>query len=314
MMQASTMRGVFPILITPFDEQSRIDEESLRSLVEFNLAAGVHGLGIALGSEVFKLTEAEREQVTRIVVDQVGGRVPVVVNTGAAGTDLAVYYSRAAEQNGADALMIMPPAFMPVGPAEIVDYYRAISSAVNIPIFIQDTASAPVSAALARNIAEESHWVRYIKVESPPVTARVADMAAQAGDRLAIFGGAGGNYFVEELRRGAVGTMPFCSQPEAFVEIWRLFQSGDERAAREVFNRLIVPVNRMNEHGVGVFYHIHKEILRHRGVIRTANVRSPSPPIDELTRRELQQLLDELYPEDGDQGMGDRGAELHRSH
>ena len=80
-MPEQTMRGVFPILITPFDEQARIDEASLRNLVAFNIAAGVHGLGVALGSEVFKLSEAERDQVTRIVVDEVRGRIPVVINT-----------------------------------------------------------------------------------------------------------------------------------------------------------------------------------------------------------------------------------------
>src|SRR5207302_8227063 len=85
-------RGVFPILVTPFDDQSQVDEESLRRLVEFNIGAGVHGLGVALGSEVFRLSEAERRQVTRIVVDQVRGRVPIVINTGAQGTDLAVLY------------------------------------------------------------------------------------------------------------------------------------------------------------------------------------------------------------------------------
>lgn len=95
-MGASRMSGVFPILVTPFDEQSRPDEESLRRLVEFNIAAGVHGLGLALGSEVYKLSEAERATVTRIIVDQTRGRVPVVINTGAAATDLAVLYSRTA--------------------------------------------------------------------------------------------------------------------------------------------------------------------------------------------------------------------------
>ncbi len=297
MMRTGTMRGVFPILVTPFDERSQIDEESLRSLVEFNLQAGVHGLGVALGSEVFKLSEAERDQVTRIVVDQAGGRVPVVVNTGAAGTDLAVFYSQTAERNGADALMVIPPSFMPAGPDEIREYYRAISSAVNIPIFIQDTPGAPVSAGLARQIAEECRWVRYIKVESLPVTTRVAEMAAQAGDRLAVFGGAGGSYFIEELRRGSVGTMPFCSQPEAFVGVWNLWQSGNAHAARELFDRTIAPVNRIAGQGVGIFYHVHKEILRRRGVIRTAKVRSPAPTVDELTRRELQQVIDNLYPE-----------------
>src|SRR6266496_4630147 len=79
----AVMQGVYPILMTPFDEQGRIDEDDLRSVVEFNLSNGVHGVGLALGSEFLKMTEAERERVTTVVVEQVRGRVPVVVNTGA---------------------------------------------------------------------------------------------------------------------------------------------------------------------------------------------------------------------------------------
>jgi 4-hydroxy-tetrahydrodipicolinate synthase len=296
-MTSETMRGVFPILITPFDENSQIDEESLRRLVEFNLQAGVHGLGVALGSEVFKLTEAERGQVTRIVVDQVKGRVPVVINSGASGTDLAVHYSRMAAGDGADALMVLPPTFMPAGPDETVAYYRAISDAAGLPIFIQDTATATVASSLARRIGESCQWARYIKVESLPVAARVAEMVAQAGDQLIVFGGAGGTYFIEEMRRGSVGTMPFCTQPEAFVEVWNLYQSGDETGAQEVFNRMILPVNRVASGGAGLFYSVHKEILRQRGIIRTAKVRSPAAAMDEWTRQELQQVIDTLYPE-----------------
>ncbi len=294
-MRAGNMRGVFPILITPFDGDSQVDEGSLRNLIEFNLAAGVHGLGVALASEVFKLSEAEREHVTRIVVDQVGGRVPVVINTGAPGTDLAVLYSQAAESNGADALMVMPPAFMPAGPDETLHYYRQISDAVTLPIFIQDTSTVPVSPSLALKIAEECKQVRYIKVESLPVPAKVAEMVSVAGDQLIVFGGAGGNYFIEEMRRGSVGTMPFCTQPEAFVEIWNLYQSGDEDGAREVFNSTVLPVNRIAAQGAGLFYHVHKEILRQRGVIRTAKVRDPAPAFDEMTQQELQRVIDELY-------------------
>jgi dihydrodipicolinate synthase/N-acetylneuraminate lyase len=295
-MATGTMRGVFPILLTPFDERGRIDEESLRHLVEFNVAAGVHGLGIALGSEIFKLSEAERVQVTRTVVDQVRGRVPVVVNTGAPGTDLAVLYSRTAEENGADALMVLPPSFLPAGPVEVREYFRAISDAVTIPIFIQDTATAPVPAGLARQIAEESERVRYIKVESLPPPAKVAEAVAQAGQVLTVFGGAGGNYFIEEMRRGAVGTMPFCSQPEAFVAVWERFQAGDEQGARAAFDRAIAPINRISAQGTGYYYHVNKELLRQRGVIRTATVRHPAgPPLDDVTRRELQEVIDALY-------------------
>jgi dihydrodipicolinate synthase/N-acetylneuraminate lyase len=291
------MRGVFPILVTPFDEAGRIDEASLRQLVEFNVTAGVHGLGVALGSEIFKFSEAERDHVTRIVVDQVRGRVPVVINTGAPGTDLAVLYSRAAEANGADALMIIPPSFMPASPPEVLDYYRAISAAVNIPIFLQDTPAAPIAPGLARQIAESCEWVRYIKVETLPIVVKVADMVNTAGDQLVVFGGAGGGYFIEEMRRGSVGTMPFCSQPEAFVEVWNRFQAGDEAGARAVFDRTIAPINRLAAQGSGIFYHVHKELLRHRGIIDTATVRSPAPPVEAMTQRELAQVLEELYPQ-----------------
>ena len=57
------LHGVVPILVTPFHDDGAIDETSLRNEVDFAIDAGVHGLGIALGSEVYKLTEAERDQV-----------------------------------------------------------------------------------------------------------------------------------------------------------------------------------------------------------------------------------------------------------
>lgn len=295
-MPTATMQGVFPILVTPFDEKGRIDEESLRALCDFNLGAGVHGLGVAIGSEMFKFNEAERAAVTRIVIDQVRKRVPVVINTGAGGTDLAVFYSRTAEDAGADALMIIPPAFLPAGPDEVVDYYRAISAAVSIPIFLQDTPAAPIPPGLARRIAEAADNVRYIKVETLPVTAKVAEMVNAAGDALTVFGGAGGTYFIEELRRGSLGTMPFCSQPAAFVEVWERFRAGDEHGARTAFDRAIMPVNRLAAQGGDVFYHVHKELLVRQGVIRTAKVRSPTVPIDAVTRREIDELVAAMYP------------------
>jgi dihydrodipicolinate synthase/N-acetylneuraminate lyase len=145
-------------------------------------------------------------------------------------------------------------------------------------------------------MAEESRWVRYIKVESIPPAAKVADAVAQAGDILTIFGGAGGGYFIEEMRRGSVGTMPFCSQPEAFVEVWDHFQSGDQAGARATFDRVIAPINRVSAQATGAYYHVNKELLRQRGIIATAHVRHPSgPPLDDLTRRELQAIIDELY-------------------
>jgi dihydrodipicolinate synthase/N-acetylneuraminate lyase len=288
-MNERTIRGVVPILVTPFDEKGRIDEDSLRSLIDFNIAAGVHGLGVALGSEIFKFNEAERDLVTHV-----NGRVPVVINTGASGTDLALQYSRAAEAAGADALMVIPPFFMPASAAEIAHYYRTIDAGVGIPIILQDIPQAPVPPGLALRLADDCRNVSYIKVETLPITTKVAEMSAAAGDRLTIFGGAGGSYFIEEMRRGAQGTMPFCSQPAAFVETWNRFQAGDEKGARQVFDAAIMAVNRLGAQGGDLFYHLHKQLLVKLGVIRHAHVRSPTIIVDPVSQREIDELLEQL--------------------
>lgn len=290
------LEGVIPILVTPFDETGRIDVDSLEQLVDFNIGAGVHGVGVALGSEIFKFSEAERDLVARAVVGRVAGRVPVVINSGAPGTDLAVQYSRAAEAAGADALMVIPPHFMPASSEEIADYYRTIDRAVGVPVILQDIPQAPVPPGLALRLAGECGNVRYIKVETLPITSKVAEMTAAAGEVLTVFGGAGGSYFIEEMRRGAQGTMPFCSQPAAFVETWSRFRAGDEAGARRVFDDTIMAVNRLGAQGGDLFYHLHKQLLVRLGVIRSAHVRSPTIRVDPVSQREIDELIDRLAP------------------
>src|SRR6478735_1371502 len=145
MADLPALHGIVPILVTPFDDADRVDAESLRREVEFTIAAGVHGLGIALGSEVYKLADDERALVVASVIDQARGRVPVIVNTGAPATRLAVRYSQQAEAAGAAAVMCAAPGpGLPVG--EVRHYYRAISAAVRIPVMVQDTAASHIPA------------------------------------------------------------------------------------------------------------------------------------------------------------------------
>lgn len=288
------LRGVFPILVTPFDSQGRIDEESVRRLVEYNLGAGVHGLGIALGSEVLKLTEAERDQLTRTVVDQVRGRVPVVVNTGGPATDLAVFYSQRAQDLGADAVMCQPPTLGTPTPTEVRSYFKAISDAVSIPIFIQDTTTTHVSATLAKQVAEEAERVRYTKVESAPPAQMVAENVRVAGHLLTVFGGAGAGYLIEEMRRGSQGTMPWPTLPHELVEVWNRVRAGDEAGAWEVFYRTLEPIGRLSAAGMRVALQVQKEILRRKGVIRTSDLRPPADPLDADTLRDLDELCTRL--------------------
>jgi dihydrodipicolinate synthase/N-acetylneuraminate lyase len=293
-MTVTTMRGVYPILVTPYDERNRVDVDSLQDLVDFCLMADVHGLGVALGSEVLALSEAERALVTRTIAERVQGKVPLVVNTGGPVVELALLYSRLAQENGADALMLRPPTFQPAGPDEVVAYFKAVSDEIGLPIFIQSTPQTPVSGALARRLGQECEHVRYFKVETQPPAYEVGRAVAESGEILTVFGGAGGSYFIEEMERGSQGTMPGCCQPESFVEVWNAYQRGDMLAAQRAFLP-ILKVGRLVNQAPGAFYTVHKEILKQRGIIRTANVRGPTAPLDEMTRRELQAVIEELY-------------------
>src|SRR5688572_11619342 len=182
----ATLTGVHPILSTPFDEARRIDVESLDREVEYLIAAGVDGIGLGLASEVPLLAEEERDLLLRTVVSQARGRVKVVMKSDAAGTDLAIRYSRRAAELGADALMIMPPGGAS-GPL-VRAYFVEIAEAVDLPIFMQDVPMAQVPPALAAQIAREHDHAWYLKAESPPTAPRVAEAVAAAEGRLVVFG------------------------------------------------------------------------------------------------------------------------------
>jgi 4-hydroxy-tetrahydrodipicolinate synthase len=285
------MQGVYPILAMPFDAAGRIDAESLRREVDYLIDAGVDGVGIALASEVPMLTEAERELALQVVVGQVRGRVKVVMNTSAAGTDLAVHYSRRAEELGADAVMVLPP---PAAVAsETVDYFGRIAEAISLPIFIQDVPTAPVAPGLAVQIANAAPHAWYLKAETPPTPPRVTEVLALAADRITVFGGAGGAFFIEELRRGSVGTMPGSTIPEAFVQVWKLAQAGKLDEASGVFASYGALL-RLLAQGNGIGFYLTKEVLRLRGVFTNTDVRRPAVRPDDLAFNEVRRQVEAL--------------------
>ena len=295
-MPDRSMRGIYPILSMPFDKDGNIVFEDLRNEVEWAIGHGVHGLGVAVASEIYKLSESERDEVTTAVVDQSNGRVKIVINTGEQGTDLAIHYSKRAEELGADALMIRPPTFVPVPEPEVVEYFRRIAEAVSIPIFLQDQGTAQVGPALAVKLARTHENLCYVKVETPPTMPRMAQTAALVGDSgLILFGGAGGAFFPEEMRRGAVGSMPGCTMPDMFVRVWNMWSDGQEREAELEFQRY-APIIRTLAQAQGLANWIYKDILVERGVIQkgSAYARHPSLEPDGQARDEVLQLLDEV--------------------
>lgn len=291
-MNIPDFTGIIPILVTPFDAKNRIDADSLQSLIEYNIGAGVHGLGIAIGSELYKMDNAERDEILRLTVAAVAGRVPVVMNVSAQGTDLTVAQARRAAELGADALMLFPPSFMPTGPDSGLACFEAVGRATPLPLILQDVVQGPISAGMAQAVMERCPSARAIKVETLPTMPQVGAMVAKVADTLTVIGGLAGTYMIEEFRRGARGTMPFCSQPAAFVAVWDHLVAGNETAARVSFDTEIMAVNRLGAQQHDLFYHVHKQMLVRKGVIARADVRPPTALPDTITQAEIDALID----------------------
>jgi 2-keto-3-deoxy-L-arabinonate dehydratase len=290
--QMRKFEGVFPIVITTFHDDGSLDLESQRRLVRFLLDAGAHGLGLfGTASEGYTLSDAERTTLTKIITDEVAGCVPVVVSTGHTGTGVAVALSLEAERAGADAVMVLPPYFLRPDAEGLFHYYRAISDAISIPIMIQDAplmTQVTLSATILSRMGLELERVQMVKVESSPTAPKVSELSALAGDSLTLFGGLNGQFFLEELGRGARGTMPGSDMTDMFVRVWDLYQLGKVAEARTEFNRYLPLIRYELQPGLGVS--VMKHNLHSGGIIASPRVRHPTGSIDKIGLRELEEL------------------------
>jgi 4-hydroxy-tetrahydrodipicolinate synthase len=288
--------GIFHILATPFREDGALDGEGLPHLVECALAAGVQGITVlGIAGEAHRLTDAERREVVETVVKEIRGRVPVAVGVSASGTHLAAAYARMAEDAGAQALMVAPPAGVKNLDA-VVDYYQRVAAAVTLPVVLQDepvTTQVMMPATFIARLVAVVPRVEAIKLEEAPTLPKITTLRARLGARPSIFGGLGGVYFFEELSRGADGAMTGFPYPEALRDIHAHFISGRRAEARELFHRWLPLIRYESQPGAtpGTAVGIRKEILRRRGWIRAATVRPPTGTLDAATHQELTELL-----------------------
>lgn len=295
LMDASILAGNFPIVATPFSDDDELDLDSTRALLDYLIAQGVHGLVIlANASESFALGDVERDQLTRLTIQHVAGRVPVVVTVSHYSTRIAVRRSIEAEQLGAGAIMALPPFYGSWSPNldGTFEHFRQIAGAVRLPVIIQDhpVSGVVMPAPFLTRLATELETIQYFKIETPDAPGKIAGVLQSAGTSVTgIFGGMNGVLLLQELDAGACGTMPSSSLPGVFSQVCEAFRSGQRDNAVALFNRYLPLINfeiRLGGRNAA------KEILASQGVIQSARVRSPGPNrLDDRTRLALLALL-----------------------
>ena len=286
--------GVFSVLPTPFRGGGEVDVESLKRVVDLIVAAGVNGVtALGVTGEAARLSERERGVVVDTVVRQVAGRVRVIVGTSADGVRACIDFSREARSLGGSAVMVSPPRMPKLNSESVVNHYKALAEAVDLPIVVQDyppISGFSMEAGLLARIAREVPAARAIKLEDPPTPFKTARILAAAGEtKVAILGGLGGVFLLEELLAGAAGVMTGFAYPEVLVKVVSLYRSGEMDQAADLFYRF-VPLMRFEfQEGIGMA--IRKEVFKRRGVLADASTRAPGAVLDEGTRTALDRVL-----------------------
>jgi 4-hydroxy-tetrahydrodipicolinate synthase len=284
--------SVFNIMATPFDGSLAVDVASLRRLVDFQLDMGVYGLTIlgVLG-EAAKLSVDERKLVLDTVMEEVNGRVPVVVGTSHQNPDITIQLSKEAFTAGAAAVMIAPPMFEQPGDEAVLAFYERMAGAFDGAMVVQDyppVTNVIMSAELLAKLAERIPTIQLLKLEDPPLMQKIAAIQSLT-NRYRIFGGLGGMFFLEELRRGAAGTMTGFAFSEILIATYQFFTSGQVAYAERVFDHYLPLIRFENQPVINLS--IRKELLYRRGAIANPVLRKPFAPIDDGTLDEIGWIL-----------------------
>ena len=243
-------KGVFPAVTTKFHADGSLDMDLFFKNIDFQLAAGVHGiiLGGTLG-ESSVLSQEEKITLTRETVNYVNGRVPVVLNIAEGATQDALFWAKKAEELGASGLMILPPMRYAADAREVVAYFKAVANSTKLPMMIYNNPVDYKTLVTLDMFAElaDCHNIQAIK-ESTRDISNVTRMINRFGDRFQLLCGVD-TLALEELLMGAVGWVAglVCAFPKETVVIYNLVQEGKIEEARKIY-RWFLPLLELDIH------------------------------------------------------------------
>ncbi|WP_312794600.1 dihydrodipicolinate synthase family protein [Tianweitania sp.] len=293
---SSDLTGILPVLPTPFALGGDVDRLGMAKLTKFALAHGVHGVVFpGFASEVETLTGQERADLLKIVVAEVGGRVPIIAGASAATWEEVVAHGSAAAALGIRHLMVQPPKSVGIDAPALIDFLGKVLDALpSIEIILQN-APAPrgsdLSPAAIIEIITALPRVAYVKEETLPAGPAISHIIANAPQTLkGVIGGGGARYVLDEYARGATAAMPALEIVDEHVALTRAWNEGRRDEARQIYVRtlpllVLQAVYRMR---------LTKYVLRRRGVIEHIDVRAPTPMLDDPACTDIDRNLSEL--------------------
>ncbi|MDO8969154.1 MAG: dihydrodipicolinate synthase family protein [Saprospiraceae bacterium] len=286
------IKGIIPPVITSFDQAGNFDEMAQREVIRF-LMPHIHGFYPTgtYGSGPM-MTSTERKKVAEVIIDEVGGKVPVIIHVGAANTAEAVELAKHAESAGADAIASIPPWYYKYPEADLLDYFRALIKAVKIPFFVYNNpelSNNPLTPAMVETLAAEGlagykdskfdilNFYAFLEAVKDPKFIPIVGTEAIAAPA------------VEAGAKGVVSGLANV-WPELMREFWEILMTNDGRKSAQ----MQLKVNRArNIMKLGPTLVVCYEALRMRGV-NAGYPRRPYGPLPEETRAKIKAGFTEM--------------------
>ncbi|HFK5586892.1 TPA: dihydrodipicolinate synthase family protein [Elizabethkingia anophelis] len=242
--------GIYPAVLTPFTKDGEIDFDMFAKNTEAQIKAGVNGIILAgtLG-EASALETEEKFELLKFAKAITDGRIPVILNLSENTTRSAVNYAKKAKELGADGLMLLPPMRYKADNREVVEYFKAVASATDLPILIYNN---PVDYGIHVTLDMFDELINYPTIqavkESTRDLANVTRMINRFGKRIKILGGVD-TICLETLMLGADGLVAGLVDafPNETMAMYNYVKAGEYDKAVAVY-RWFMPLLELDIH------------------------------------------------------------------
>lgn len=289
-MKNVPFKGIIAYPITPFDENEKVDLMLFKKLLERLVANGSHGIAPLGSTGVLPyLTDDEKEAITEATMQQVNGRVPVLVGVSNLTTERTIHHAKFAEKAGADAVMIIPMSYWKLTDNEILQHYDKVASSISIPIMAYNnpaTGGVDMSPNLLKHLLEIPN-VTMIKESSGDVQ-RMHFLRKELGKDVAFFNGSN----PLALAAFAAGATGWCTAapnliPELNIELYNAIQSNNLIEAQEVFYKQLELLQFIGSKGLPRAIKAGITILGED----SGHLRSPLKPMNNIEIEDLKTIL-----------------------
>jgi 4-hydroxy-tetrahydrodipicolinate synthase len=285
MQPSSEIRGIVPVVPTPFGRDEELDLEALRRLLDFAVESGCPAVCLpAFGSEFYKLSEAERAAVIDTAVSQAAGRLRIVAQSNHPSSKLAAEVARRNQDMGADVISVALPRQFALGEDDLLRYAVRVVRAVSVPVLIQDfnPGGPSVGATFAQRLKEAAPNFCYLKLEEPLMGPKVGQIREATADSVGIIEGWGGMHLLELLPAGIRGAMTGLAMCDLFQWLYGRLTAGKTEGAEDLFRHML-PQIVYSLQNIELFHHCEKRLLVARGLLREAVVRDAGLCLDRIS-------------------------------